>query len=313
MNNSSFKYKYLKYKSKYLDLMNMKGGANAFSNGKNFNILYFINDEQTVKAVSERRATLFNDASITYDRPDEDLRLHITLLNFQINLNNSMIESAVKDKSFRDEIRRLFNKYLDGEILTHTRNGYKTLSGFYGKEYQLVNPQKITEFRMAVYNYISFWTADPWTQRKGSSSDFKPTKIEKKNGFVYLSYHGEETIAIPEYSWGRGNWLPHISMFQYRNDRYRLLSLYHQNRTLYDSIKPDIDSGNSKTIKDKLNGNIGSNQQRILSTMPSHLRFGLDGRTPRERVMPFGNIQLDKSEKLVISMARNNPAQNWEV
>ena len=83
----------------------------AFHSGKPLYIMYVIDDEQTRKAVSERRAILLRNKSIRYDRRDNFLQLHITLFHCQINTRHPD-SNIFETEEFRERIRKAFNKIL---------------------------------------------------------------------------------------------------------------------------------------------------------------------------------------------------------
>ena len=296
MNNTQNEYyrKYIKYKKKYL---NMKGGNFAFKRGKPFFILYLLNDPQTLKAVSERRSLILNDTGIRFDRPDEHLKLHITLFHFQINMDHPS-HKFFYSSDFHNFIRATFNRFLDTKKLIHTRNEYKILNNFYGKEFKLEDQNSITLFRIQIYNYIND------NLLKGT----RPTE-EYKNGFTYLIFKGLPLFAVPEFHWGKGNWLSHISIFQFNNARFQELSLLHKNKNLYDLIECDLDKQNTDNVKSIINLFIGANQNQFLSTMGELNLIG----QPRLAVMPFDDIILLSGNPLLISMNRSDPRENWVV
>ena len=272
----------------------MSNSKSAFPKGKPFFIMYPINDEQTKKAVAERRAILLKNSRIRYDRTDDYLQSHITIFNFQINSdhpNSKIFETA----EFRNIIRNAFDRYLNNERIIHTRNDYKILSNFYGKEYTLENSDRITDFRIFIYQFIEY--------RLGRYT------FVSKDGFIILKVNGQDLIAINDYNWGRGNWLSHISILQFRNDPFRSLSLFHCNKDLYNLIHYEYQNKNHANVKQEFNRCITTQQTNLLTIQNEINRNGKQ----RLKVMPFQDLYLNSSEPLMISMKRGDPRQNWQI
>lgn len=295
MNNVKYIDKYKKYKQKYIELKQQIGGSFAFTNGQPFYILYLLDDETTKYAVSERRSILLNNSELIRDHNRDNLKLHFTLFNFQIN-NNHKNKDIFTTPEFIQLIRDAFNENLDKQILIHTTNDYKILSNFYGKEYNLAYPSKITDFRIRIYEYISRMLLE------GKSPIQQP-----RGDFMYLNVNGNDLIAVPLHNWGKENWLTHISLLEFRNDKFPTLSLYHNNHELYQNIKPYLQEKNIIMVKHHINKYITDRQNQVLT---QHNATNLRGQ-PRINVVPFKNLILTKEAPIQISMDRNNPKLNW--
>ena len=237
---------------------------------------------------------MLKNQRLKYDRTDNFLQSHITIFNFQINSNHPN-SNIFETSEFRNLIRYAFDNFLSGENIIHTRNDYKILSKFYGKEYTLKNSNKITEFRMCIYNYIQ--------------SKINRYTIYSKNGFKYLRANGQDLIAINDFNWRKGQWLIHNSILQFRNDSFKSLSLYHCNRSLYNIIHNDYQNKNNSVVKQQFNRCITTYQTNILKNLNEVNIMG----NLRSKVIPFRDLTFNNHVPLMISMNRNNPNQNWNV
>ena len=92
---------------------------------------------------------------------------------------------------------------------------------------------------MCIYEYIKY--------------KFNSYTINSKDGFIILKVNGQDLIAINDFNWGRGKWLSHISILQFRNDPFRSLSLYHCNRDLYNLIHYEYQNKNHGSVKQHFN------------------------------------------------------------
>ena len=257
--------------------------------GRSIYVIYKLKHPQILDAINERRTIMLRQDTSQNDDLNE---VHITLFSFQINTYHPNC-GIFYSKDFRDNLSYAFDKYLCNENLIHVTNHYKILNDFYGKEFQLENPEKITEFRTYIYEYINKVT--------GFESD-----IKLENGIYYIGINGQNLLAIPDFNYGKGNWTPHISICKFKDNVHQQPSLCHNNRYLYYKIKKELDTNNETNLKNIVNKYIDNNKHKYLT---NKFYRGIK----RYNVVPFKNIKLNRKSKLILSMNRNNPNFNWDI
>ena len=187
---------------------NSEGHHHLFKSGVNMALILETNTNSDVyKTIIERR-DLFDLKGV----PDEHPHLTLHMINF--NFKHPLI-----DEGFLKEIKA-FTKKCYIEIL----HGYKLIKDDFailGKindptfvmKYKLNYPDRITKFRICIYNEIARLL------NIGDYKGFKDRevrKVNKKDMFIYSTPDGIPVYGIHQYYHGKGNWEPHISLFKLR-------------------------------------------------------------------------------------------------
>ena len=188
--------------------LNPDGHQHLFKSGVNMALMLNINQYSNVyKTILERRK-LFGLKGVPNEHP------HLTLHMINFNYKHPFV-----NKGFLKEMKH-FTKACYNEILY----GYKLLSNeeyaILGKihdptfviKYKLNYPNRITKFRICLYNKIAELIGI------GNHKDFKRSFVHKvqndKQIFVYFTPDGMPLYGIHEHYHGNSGWEPHISLFK---------------------------------------------------------------------------------------------------
>lgn len=224
------------------------------------------------------------------------------MLEFKINPNYAYyLKPILTDASFFQFIRDSFIKNLNGTTLKHFQKDYELLGTtpirkFYGKKYQLGTQEehRITDFRRDIYNEIQ--------RRLGYPNVYfdKTDNIDPK--YVIFKYNGADMIAVPAYSWGVGNWTPHLSILNIGD-----IKTY--NKPLYMSLidnKNQLDPNAIITIHNYITTNMSNVLHQLQAT-------NFHGQ-PRNKVLPLTDIKLYHNPgniKISYSSAPNLQNEEW--
>ena len=197
-----YKYKYLKYKHKYLNIknVNMKGGFN-FINTTKFYILVKITNQYISDRLDERRKILLKG-----NLPLQTV-LHLTLIQMELNQDNPDVK-ILEEKSFFDTVKNAYiNSLKKNNVILSSQFGQYDLLGsgnnqFFVKAYDSDQPLEISNFRTAIYQYI---------QSKLGPANITKKKINNIEYYVF-SYKNNELFTVPEFYYGKGKWVPHVSI-----------------------------------------------------------------------------------------------------
>ena len=188
------------------NFFNPKGHQHLFKSGVNMALILETNPySKLYKTIIERR-----DLFDLKDVPDEHPHLTLHMINF--NFGHPLI-----NEGFLKEIKA-FTKKCYIEIL----RGYKLIKedfAILGKsddptfvlKYKLNYPDRITKFRLCIYNEIA-----RLLDLKNHES-FKKGLIRKVNKmkiFIYSTPDGKPVYGISDIYHGINNWIPHISLFK---------------------------------------------------------------------------------------------------
>lgn len=275
----------------------MSGGGLPFG-GKfhSYYVMLQITDKQNVTAIDERRTVLLGVGN----KPKNNDH-HITLLEFKINPNYAYyIKPILTDASFHQFVRDSFIKNLNGTTLKHVQQDYELLgktpiNKFYGKKYKLDQQEehRITDFRRDIYSEIQRRLGNP-------KVDFDKTDPE----YVIFKYNGADMIAVPSYSWGAGNWTPHLSILNMGDIKNNNIQLYNS------LIDPNIKNQLAPNAITTLHNYIGTNMPYVLSQLNATNSQG----HARTGVFPLTDIILyynPKNIKISYSSAPNLQNEEW--
>ena len=242
MNVNDAHYKYLKYKTKYLNLKKSQtGGAFAFKNTGLFYIMAKISGD-TLERVNERRAKL--KLPVNSD-------LHITLLQLHINIANPL-SKMFTDDNFYKAIQTAFSKHIKGNNVTLSSQVIDPITGkatgglwdflgqgtfdkkFWARSYE-IPPQHIEHiraFRIDIYNFINtFISQNGMTLSSKFKTRTMPSDPTDQTQFkIYSTVKGTNRIElyaiVKDHYLGVETWHPHVSVIKMSELRSRSQELY---------------------------------------------------------------------------------------
>ncbi|ARF08320.1 hypothetical protein Catovirus_1_370 [Catovirus CTV1] len=245
--NDEYYQKYLKYKSKYMQLKEQKGGAQPYF-GNNTTILYimaFINPNSNIYNLFQNRVSHIVGSNI--NNP-----LHATLLTLHINNTHPIIRNydVFKDRNFLDEVKNVYKQIFANLELESVSGNYdlfgasnnffnidknpnspnnivnitkNKLSKFFVRRYKLpqMNEKAITTFRISYYKLVNkYLNMYDGTNNKiilfENSNLKKNAKLSKPLPVdigAVVEYNGHELYAVDVHYFGTAIWEPHISLF----------------------------------------------------------------------------------------------------
>lgn len=147
---------------------------------------------------------------------------HITIITLKIHSNqsyfNHLIKSGILKKFFEHKIKIFSNEKFED---TNTFKLFGQNGWFLVNELNKMDDTKITEFRTDFYNYL-----DALLKKK------KKGQVTKSDGKRKTYLDGTLVYTIPEYTYGKNNWNPHISIvnqktieFTSKKSKYKLSEL----------------------------------------------------------------------------------------
>ena len=116
-----YKYKYLKYYKKYLNLINSNfeqthGGSGEFNNTTRLFIMYQGIGEQNKKALIERKRILLDDPELHFNDPKKGG--HVTLLDITFNSEHTLFGNIIANQdTLAGQIRTAFDNNLHFSIM----------------------------------------------------------------------------------------------------------------------------------------------------------------------------------------------------
>lgn len=234
-NDNIYKYKYIKYKQKYLNLLdnknNQSGGSPPyFGNNIHIFIIANITDENILREIRHTAHIL---------SPKSHTDPHFSLLELHINYDDPHFQklhergdNLLKDKYLGDNIKKIFNNYLNGIRYienAETPYGYvgMTDTKFFAKFYEIY-PKKV----ILKYNDLLMQVLNLFATKLGIVENI--VKGDSNNPmyhiFGYNSYDGFKSLfALTQFYAVSENVHPHISIVSSKD-------IQRTNKNLYDLI-----------------------------------------------------------------------------
>jgi hypothetical protein len=271
-----YKYEYLITRKQYLDSRNgytnnnlsiIEGGGSAdyFKSTTRLYIMGIINNPTVYNKLNNISSEL-----LLGERPRNRL-LHITLLQMHIN-DYHPYSYIFFDPKFHKRIRTYFDDVLADKNLQlrstdNIKEGYKLLGSgdnqFLSRLYYPNIKYAVTEFRTLIYKDI---------QRQLGKSELDV--IDHHNiRFYVLSYpdkYDKPLLSIPEYYYGKGEWVPHISILSIKdikNNNYNLYNLVSSKKTDKSKIKILLNFIDKKILDIKDHISFKNNINKLLISM----------------------------------------------
>jgi hypothetical protein len=245
-----YKQKYIKYKTKYLNLKRHQGlqiGGKLFDKQQTLYIVATISDPKLKRVAKKITDTIIAKNVKPYRDP------HITLFNLTINALNP--DSIIfQDPKFYNKIRKVYDKTIGNPEDPLILESYEypkgfSLSGYrprhFLKYYRQLNPDKIFDFRDMIYGLLE--------KRLGRGKATVKDDINITTGAKYhiVSFGKKELFAESLYF---DNWKPHLNFL---ND----FDIDKNNEGLAEDLTR-VKSGKEKT--DIVLGEIDSINQNVL-------------------------------------------------
>lgn len=225
-------HKYIKYKTKYLELKNkviMEGGSSkSFKKTIKFFIMATIKSDNKLQYEIKKIQKKYLDEHKAHNE-----NIHITLLTLELNYEHPLVEIFFNEK-FLEKIKNIYLSTFQKTFLISKKNDY----GLYGKakrffninennikeikknreikflvkKYKLDNEIKIIEFRNLFYKALNKYLNK--NQNNNINFKIKEQIAENPNDIIaVISYDDTPLYAVPAYYFEKGKWKPHISLF----------------------------------------------------------------------------------------------------
>ena len=215
-----YKMKYYKYKTKYLNLLQLqKGGGKIFTKTQILYIVATISQPKLKKLTREITDAILGVGIKPYRTP------HITLFNLVINEKNDD-NSIFQDENFYSQIKDIYAETIadQNNPLILCAKQYPQDFSFPGfmpryflKNYDALDPKKILDFRQKIFKLIETFLG------KSSVNEY----IDNRGSLYYIySYHGKELFAESSYY---DVWKPHL-------DFLNSFDIQKHNPNLYDEL-----------------------------------------------------------------------------
>ncbi len=206
---------------------------------KQLNMFNNIHETLTMRKITTNTfGTLSYDPHITlfiilFNKNHLDTKLYIE------EVKNGKITKYSLTSSFETKIYEIYNLNIENKIELK-RNLFGKFGEFCALEYEQINRDIITDFRTGIYKYIYPKKLDL----------IKIRRLNKTNKNIINNYYvfckdNKPFYAIPDHSYGKGHWKPHVSIAKIIEIDSEMANIYNLNNN------GTISLGMDKFINDK--------------------------------------------------------------
>lgn len=122
---------------------------------------------------------------------------------------NAMVSSLLNGVKLYDPFRLGYHQHDQNYSLLGQTGSHPFLAKRFNIEDSKNGDSYITQFRIAIYKFINNYF---------NLNNGRYDKVDEK--YQYFRHNGQVIYAVPLHSWGRGKWLPHMSIAKININNY---------------------------------------------------------------------------------------------